>query len=61
MSSKFINWVLVIIGVIYLLNFTAGFIEFLPDNIPFIGNIDEGIAGAMIFQGLKNLGILGGK
>ncbi len=35
-----------IIGIIYILNPTAGIIEFIPDNIPFIGNLDE--AGAIV-------------
>lgn len=34
------------IAVIYLINPTAGFIEFIPDNLPLIGNLDE--AGAVI-------------
>ncbi|NBU63311.1 MAG: DUF1232 domain-containing protein [Chloroflexia bacterium] len=28
-------------SVIYLANPTGGFFEFIPDNIPIIGNIDE--------------------
>ncbi len=31
---------------LYLLNPTAGILEFIPDNIPFLGNIDE--AGAVL-------------
>lgn len=30
-----------VFSVIYLANPTGGFIEFIPDNIPVIGNIDE--------------------
>ncbi len=30
-----------VFSVIYLANPTGGFIEFIPDNIPIIGNIDE--------------------
>ena len=30
-----------IIGILYILNPTAGVIELIPDNIPFVGNLDE--------------------
>lgn len=34
------------VSAVYLVNPTAGFLEFIPDNIPFLGNLDE--AGAML-------------
>jgi uncharacterized membrane protein YkvA (DUF1232 family) len=40
------------IGLIYLLNPTAGIFEFIPDNIPFIGNLDEGVAVMLILAGI---------
>jgi len=39
------------IGFIYILNPTAGFIEFIPDNIPVIGNLDEGVAFMLVLAG----------
>jgi uncharacterized membrane protein YkvA (DUF1232 family) len=39
-----------IISVIYLLNPTAGLIEIIPDNIPIIGNLDEGAAAYIIIS-----------
>lgn len=45
-------YLLTILGVIYLLNPTAGFIEVLPDNLPFVGNLDEGAAMMLIWYGL---------
>lgn len=33
-----------VVSVIYLLNPTAGILEFIPDNFPVIGNLDEAIA-----------------
>lgn len=45
-------YVFTAIGMVYLLNPTAGFIELLPDNLPIIGNIDEGVAALMIWYGL---------
>lgn len=35
-----------IVGLIYLLNPTAGLFEIIPDNLPVIGNLDE--AGAVM-------------
>ncbi len=35
-----------VLCVLYLLNPTAGIFELIPDNIPGVGNIDEGAAGA---------------
>lgn len=49
------TWVvytIAILGSIYMLNPTAGFIEFLPDNLPLIGNLDEGTATIAIWYGL---------
>ena len=47
----------IIIGVIYILNPTAGVIELIPDNTPFIGNLDEASAFALILACLRYLGI----
>jgi len=43
------------LGVLYMLNPTAGVFEFIPDNIPFIGNIDEGLAFMLILAGLVEM------
>lgn len=40
------------LGIVYILNPTAGLLELLPDNIPFLGNLDEGAAYMMIWYGL---------
>ena len=45
-------YALAILGVLYILNPTAGILEFIPDNIPFIGNLDEGVAFLLIYAGL---------
>lgn len=45
-------YALAVFGLIYILNPTAGIIELLPDNLPFIGNLDEGAAYLMIWAGL---------
>ena len=43
--------------VIYMLNPTAGFFEFIPDSIPFIGNVDEGLIMLLFLACLRYLGI----
>ncbi len=45
-------YTLAALGALYLLNPTAGILEFLPDNIPFIGNLDEGAAFMLVWAGL---------
>jgi hypothetical protein len=43
-------WVAIagVLSVIYILNPTTGIYELLPDNIPFIGNLDEGTAAYVL-------------
>lgn len=40
-------------SIIYLLNPTAGIFEIIPDNIPFIGNIDEGLASFILISAFE--------
>ncbi len=54
-ESGFPTWsvyVLAVLGLIYILNPTMGLIEFLPDNLPIIGNLDEGVAFMLLWAGL---------
>lgn len=44
------------ISVLYLINPTAGIFEFIPDAIPIIGNIDEGIATTLLLSGMSYFG-----
>jgi len=46
-----------ILSGIYLLNPDAGVFEFLPDVIPGIGNIDEGLATAILLGGVRYFGL----
>jgi uncharacterized membrane protein YkvA (DUF1232 family) len=46
-----------ILAVIYLINPGAGFIEFIPDYIPLIGNIDEGFATMVLLSVLRYYGL----
>ena len=55
-ATKKIGAILVLlICLVYVLNPTAGVFELLPDNIPFFGNIDEGLAFALIFASIRYL------
>lgn len=44
-----------LLGFVYILNPTAGVLELLPDNLPFVGNLDEGAAFALLWYGLVEL------
>lgn len=47
----------ILASIIYLSNLTSGFIEFIPDQIPIIGNIDEFSASAFLLYCLNYLGL----
>ena len=49
---KPIVWLLGLVGVVYVLNPTAGLFELLPDNLPIIGNLDEGLAYLLVYYGV---------
>lgn len=56
MTIKKIGAVLLLLAcTIYILNPGAGVFELLPDNIPLLGNIDEGLA---IFLALCSINYL---
>lgn len=44
------------VSLLWLLNLSAGLIE-IPDNLPFVGNIDEAFAAWTIIACLRYLGI----
>ena len=46
-----------LLGLIYVINPTAGLFEIIPDNIPFIGNLDEATAVVLILNCLRYFGI----
>lgn len=39
-----------VIGILYIINPTAGILELIPDIIPFIGNLDEAAAMFLIYS-----------
>ena len=42
------------VGLVYLLNPTAGLIELIPDKFPLVGNLDEAAAGLFLWQGIDH-------
>jgi hypothetical protein len=46
-----------ILSALYLLNPGFGLFEFIPDNIPIIGNLDEGTAMYLLISSLAYFGI----
>ena len=57
-TTIFLNIGIAILCAIYILNPTAGFLEFIPDNLPVVGNIDEASATAGLLYALSNLGLI---
>ena len=47
-----------LICLIYLINPSAGVIELLPDVLPVVGNLDEGVATIGLVIALSNLGVI---
>jgi|GEM_PF-327627 len=49
------------LGVVYLINPTAGIFELIPDNLPVVGNLDEAAAVMLLISCFAYFGIdLGG-
>jgi hypothetical protein len=44
-----------LVGGVYLVNPTAGILELIPDNLPFVGNLDETAAASLLIWGGGNL------
>ena len=49
--------IVALLCVVYMLIPTAGFLEFIPDNLPVIGNVDEGLIMILLLGCLKYLGL----
>lgn len=54
-KDLFWGWVMLIIGVRYLVNWGFGVVEFLPDNLPFIGNMDEAGMTVLAYKGYRKI------
>ncbi|NLE83113.1 MAG: DUF1232 domain-containing protein [Chloroflexi bacterium] len=52
------RWLVLALGVLsflHILNPTMGIIELIPDNLPIIGNLDEGVAFLLIMYAVREL------
>ena len=41
------------LGIVYLINPTAGFLELIPDALPIVGNLDEAAATTLVIWGIQ--------
>ena len=48
---------IMIISLVYLFNPGAGFLDFIPDNFPIVGNLDEAGATALFLACLRYFGL----
>ena len=55
MNKKTRDIILGIIGLVYIINPTAGIFELIPDNIPIVGNLDEFAASYLVIKAIKIL------
>jgi hypothetical protein len=55
--KKFLVALAGLLALPYLLNPTFGVAEFLPDNIPLVGNIDEATASMVLLGALRYFGL----
>lgn len=46
-----------LVSFLYLLNPTFGLFEFIPDAVPFIGNLDEATASFLFLSSLSYFGL----
>ena len=53
--KKLAAFIGLVVGVLYILNPTFGVFELIPDNIPYIGNLDEASAVLLILACIKEL------
>ena len=54
--SQVLAFIGVLVSILYLLNLSMGIVE-IPDNLPFIGNVDEVVVSGFLFACLRYLGI----
>jgi len=50
LKKKIIALIVLFICIAYILNPGLGFFEFIPDNLPFIGNLDEAGATMLLIK-----------
>lgn len=57
MTKKITVFIIGLLSLLYLLNPGLGLFEFIPDNIPFVGNLDEATATFLLLSALAYFGL----
>jgi len=52
-QRRLIAFCAIALGIVYLINPTAGVLELIPDALPFVGNLDEAAATALVIWGTQ--------
>ena len=55
--ARILAGLILVLGLIYIGNPTGGVMELLFDNLPLVGNLDEGLAAYLILMTLRYLGV----
>ena len=55
--SRILAGLILVLSIIYIGNPTGGVVELLLDNLPVVGNLDEGMAAYLILMTLRYLGV----
>lgn len=55
--KDFLVFILGLVGLIYILNPTAGVFELIPDLVPLVGNMDEAAALFLLYSASDYFGI----
>ena len=65
MWGRILAGLILVLSIIYIGNPTGGVMELLLDNLPVVGNLDEGAAAYLALMALRYLGVrvpgLGGR
>ncbi len=57
LAQKLAVLMITALAALYLVNPTLGVLEFIPDNLPLLGNLDEFTATAIVISGLNFFGV----
>ncbi len=55
--GRILAGLILILSLVYIGNPTSGVMELLPDNLPLVGNLDEGLVAYLALMTLRYLGV----
>lgn len=55
--KKILAVIVALLSALYIINPGFGVFEFIPDNIPLVGNLDEATATGLLIASLRYLGV----